>query len=330
MTIANTANPRDTWARVTRREPCPVCDHGSWCLRSRDGLAVICGRKESANRRGAAGWLHRLGEPVRDSAPPLPIKPAGVPRAADADLDPVYRAMLGLLFLSQAHRDHLLGRGLTAADLDRAAYRSLPASCRAGIARRLRERFGDRLLLTVPGLVVRDGPHGSYMTVAGRAGIIIPARNTAGQIVGLITRPDVPGEDGGKYLWVSSVASGGPSPSARVHVPAGVRPDRRIVLTEGVLKADVAHTLSGRPIIGMPNPFVGIEAIATLRALGAEEALLALDADAATNPHIANAQLDGLRRLKAAGFTEGLIKWNPELGKGIDDALLETRRRRQR
>src|SRR6185369_10021999 len=123
-------------------------------------------------------------------------------------------------------------------------------------------------LATVPGIVVRDCQHGVYLTLAGRPGIVIPVRSAAGHVVGLSVRPDEPGS-GGKYLWVSSRSAGGPSPGTRVHVPGGVRPAARVVLTEGALKACVAHALSGRSIIGLPSLWVNDEAIATLRALRA-------------------------------------------------------------
>jgi hypothetical protein len=246
--------------------------------------------------------------------------------AADEDLDRVYRALFARLQLSDRHRAHLLGRGLTAADLARAHYRTLPGAYRGGIVRALRDVFPDSLLLAVPGIVVRDGPHGRYLTLAGVPGILIPVRGAAGHVVGLIVRPDAPGH-GGKYRWLSSRGSGGPSSGWRVHVPAGVQPARRAVLVEGTLKADVVAALSGRAIIGLPGSHVTAEALATLRSLGVVEALLALDADAATNPHVARAQLDGLRRLKAAGFVEGLVRWGPTLGKGLDDALRTITRR---
>src|SRR5581483_3122174 len=118
-------------------------------------------------------------------------------------------------------------------------------------------------------------------------------------VVALVVRPDEPGE-GGKYRWLSSRGSGGPSPGWRVHVPAGVRPAGRVTLTEGCLKATVAHSLSGKAIIGMPGPHVTDEAVGVLRELGAEQALLALDMDTLTNPHVARAQVDGLRKLQAA------------------------------
>jgi hypothetical protein len=189
--------------------------------------------------------------------------------------------------------------------------------------------FADELLLAVPGIIVRDGKYGEYLTLAGRAGLLIPIRSAAGLVVGLVVRPDEPGE-GGKYRWLSSRDYGGPSSGWRVHVPAGVVARDRVVVVEGSLKADVCVALApGRSIIGLPGCQVTVEAIDTLRALGAKEALLALDADTMANLHVADAQLRGLRLLEQSGFAFGLIRWDAKLGKGIDDLLLTLRRARQ-
>jgi hypothetical protein len=309
-----------TMRRVTRAHPCPICGRADWCLLASDDAAAICARVTSARRAGAAGWLHCLDAPIAQAPPPPRVRPTA-PRADDADLDRAYRALLALLPLSDAHRQHLRGRGLSDADLDRAAFRTLPVGCRAGLVRRLRAMFGAELLLSVPGIIARDGPHGRYLTLSGAPGIVNPIRSAAGLVVGLVVRPDEPG-DGGKYRWVSSRSSGGPSPGWRVHVPAGTRPARRVVLTEGALKATVAAALSGGPVIGLPGCIVTAEAITTLKTLGAVEALLALDADAVNNPQVASAQIDGLHQLNMAGFSAGLVRWDLSLGKGLDDLFL--------
>jgi hypothetical protein len=200
----------------------------------------------------------------------------------------------------------------------------LPARCRAGILHRLRERFADELLLKVPG--VMNDERGRYLTLSGRAGLLAPVRSVEGYIVGLIVRPDVQ-EPGKKYTCVSSASHGGPSPGSRVHVPAGVGPAPLVKLVEGTLKANVVFALCGEPVIGMPGPHVTVETIATLRTLGTREALLCLDADVRTNPNFARAQVQALAALKAAGFKYGIVRWEPELGKGLDDALLTMKRR---
>ncbi len=318
--------PRTTWREV--RGPCPICRHTGWCRLSPDGAMVACRRTDQGairrlDYRDGTAWLHALGGRRDFEAPPLPPPKPAVPCAADDDLDRVYRALLACpeLRLVRDHRDQLIRRGLSTENIDRDGYRSLPAVCRASVGRRLRERFPDPLLLATPGVVGRDGRHGRYLTVSGLAGLVVPIRSAAGLLVGLVVRPDERGT-GGKYRWLSSSRQGGPAARSRVHVPASTKPTPRAGRGEGSLKANVAAALSRRVVIGLPGCNLGDEAIETLRTLGVEKPLLALDADAPENYHVALAQVEGLRRLKEAGFDAGVIRWSLDLGKGLDDALL--------
>jgi Domain of unknown function (DUF3854) len=293
---------------------------------------VACRRQEhGAIRRldykDGTAWLHLVGDRRYMPTASLPTSKVHAPRASDAVLDHVYRALLECpeLLLQPGHRQHLMARGLMPADLQRNAYRSLPGASRASIGRRLLDQFRAEMLLTVPGVIARDGPHGRYLTLAGRAGILIPVRSAAQLIVALIVRPDVP-EPGKKYTWFSSAYYGGRSPGARVHVPAVVQASRRAIVVEGTLKADVVFALSGRSVIGLPGCYVNTEAIDTLKVLEVREALLALDADTVDKPHVARAQAEGLRLLNEAGFDGGLIRWDERRGKGLDDRLLRLRK----
>jgi hypothetical protein len=323
--------PRTAWHEVKGRGP--VCGRHGWCRTSPDGGFVACRRQDRGAvkridyRDGSQAWLHALGGRRGWGPAPPPRASPAADRPADPDLDRVYRVLLADpdLCLSHPHRQHLLRRGLADADLIRNGYRSLPAACRAGVLRRLRERLPDALLLATPGVIARGGAHGRYLTIAGRAGLLIPVRSAAGLVVGLVVRPDEPAP-GRKYCWLSSAYHGGPSPGSRVHVPAGTGRCGRAVIVEGTLKADVVHALSRRPVIGLPGCHVTAEAVETLQALGVREALLALDADAASNPHVAAAQVGGLAALNAAGFDGGLVRWDPRLGKGLDDRLLSLRK----
>jgi hypothetical protein len=184
------------------------------------------------------------------------------------------------------------------------------------------------VLIEVPGLVAKRGPHGEYLTVSGPVGFVVPVLNVAEQIVGLVCRADEP-LPGKKYVWLSSGNHGGPSVGSRAHVPAGVKASNKAVLVEGVLKANVVAALrhndaeiTDRTVIGLPGCHVNDEALAALRDLGVKEALLALDADARTNHHVAQAQCVGLDRLEAFGFQYGVLRWDATAGKGLDDALL--------
>ena len=63
----------NTWHRVSREKPCPVCRKPDWCTVADD--VVCCMRVESDLRMGNGGWRHRIGgNPYRD-APRSPSSP---------------------------------------------------------------------------------------------------------------------------------------------------------------------------------------------------------------------------------------------------------------
>lgn len=66
------------WVRVTRAEPCPVCERPDWCARTADGTVVMCMRVESEFPVEKGGWIHRFTEPL----PPVPA-PKEVEKKAD-------------------------------------------------------------------------------------------------------------------------------------------------------------------------------------------------------------------------------------------------------
>ena len=59
-----------TWIRVSRAEPCPVCDRPDYCTRTTDGSAVKCMRVESdkPDKGPLGGWIHQMKDPL----PPKP------------------------------------------------------------------------------------------------------------------------------------------------------------------------------------------------------------------------------------------------------------------
>src|SRR5262249_50824438 len=157
------------------------------------------------------------------------------------------------------------GRGLPDPEIDRRDYRTLPAQGRARIVRELRERFGDAVL-RVPGIVTRERDGRRYLTLAGPAGLVIPVRDAAGRVAALLVRRQADGP--GKYMWLSSRKDGGPGPGAPAHVPIGAAGPAEVVrVTEGALKADVAHALSGVPTIGLPGVSTWRPALPILRDL---------------------------------------------------------------
>jgi hypothetical protein len=278
------------------------------CFRAKDG------------RDGSKVYLHRLADGPRPE-PDLPPRPGREAKRADADtLHAVYSSLLARLPLSAAHREALRQRGLADAAIDPAGYRTLPVQGRARVARELRDCHGDAVL-RVPGIVTRERDGRRYLTLAGAAGLLVPVRDAAGRIVALLSRRDDASDGRGKYLYLSSATHGGPGPGAPVHVPLGVAgPCPCLRVTEGVLKADVAHALTGLPTVGLPGAGSWRPFLPVLREMDCRTVRLALDADAASKAPVARALAALAEALTAEGLGVELERW-PAPHKGIDDAL---------
>lgn len=61
------------WIRVSRKEPCPVCEKPDWCSVCSSGEAVHCMRVESGHPVSNGGWLHRLADPLPPKPPPRAV-----------------------------------------------------------------------------------------------------------------------------------------------------------------------------------------------------------------------------------------------------------------
>lgn len=74
------------WHRVSRREPCPICEHADWCGVSDDGAVCHCMRVESANPCPSGGWFHFLKERPKRVEVRRGPKPPVRPRMFNAEL----------------------------------------------------------------------------------------------------------------------------------------------------------------------------------------------------------------------------------------------------
>jgi hypothetical protein len=293
---------------------------------------AICRREgngageHKVDRSGAPYWLHRLKDSPVEGAATIDEPPEDPKRAAPETLDRVYRAMLDELDLTQLHRQDLHRRGLSEAQIKRGGYRSLPVGGRERLARRLLERFGPEVCSQVPGLYEKEG-HPARWSIAGAAGMLIPARDADGRVVALKVRTDDPG-NGSKYSYLSSTSLGGPGPGSPLHVPLleEFDPGTAARLTEGELKADVATALSGMLSFSVPGASSWRKALPVLRALGFTQVHLAFDADARKNTNVAQALSDTFGALDERGFEVVLETWPEEHGKGIDDLLAASHR----
>lgn len=328
----------------TREHPCPWCG-GRTRFRLIDDVAGAvycsnCFNRDNGDALAAImrnqGWdfptalnecarylgFEVMAPPAAKSQerPPIPAeepKTAAeqIPLAGPAILHRAYLAILRTLQLSPTHREHLKARGLPDSAINQSQYRSLvKGSAEEGAAVSAAcQAVGDEIR-GVPG--IREGRLLTY------SGLLIPVRNTAGQIVALRVRFDPPAEDGRKYGYVSSKKVGACS-GTPCHIPLAVGrgPHAIVRVTEGELKAEVATLLSGVPTIASAGVNVWRTLIEPLKSLQAKTVLLAFDADAITNDKVAKQLLDAHAGLTAAGFDVQLETWDQGDGKGIDDLL---------
>jgi len=228
--------------------------------------------------------------------------------------------LLDGLELSPDHRKNLLTRGLSDQAIEAGLYRTLPENTHDVALRvflQLAQTFDQ-----IPGLLRRGGA----VRVNSKPGLLIPVRDVAGLIVALKVRRDVVKDDESRYVYMSSRTRknpGAPSPGSPAHVPAGISgPCNLVRITEGELKADVATQLSGIPTISFPGVSSWRSILPVLEKLQVRTVRLAFDADAATNPNVANALQDSSRKLRKIGYAVELERWSIDAGKGIDDLLI--------
>lgn len=322
------------WTHVSARSRCPACGRADWCKVAADGSVAFCRRspegplgpgREHRDCHGEPFWIHRLEPGAEPRELPEASKPGTEPppAAEPTVLDRVYRALLAELALDAPHRENLLARGISSADVEAGLFRTLHLNGRARLAKKLVEQFGEDTCRLVPGLFVKadeTDESRTWWSLAGSPGLLIPALDAGGLVLGLRVRRDEVDADSGRYSWVSSYRHGGPRPATSLHVPPAPR-GSVVRLTEGELKAAVATVRTGVLTVGVAGVGRWGEALPVLRELGAERVLLAFDADCRENPVVARATVGAVRGLREAGFEVAVETWPPEAGKGVDDAL---------
>ena len=303
------------WARVNRRNPCPVCGKPDWCVLSQDGKAAICARIESDKPAGSkgAGWIHALdnARPLPPSKPRLDAKQN--PKAAPGILDIAYRALLSELILSETHRESLQRRGLTYAQIANLGYRTLSTNGRRELVTRL--QANSIRLAGVPGFYLEAGP----WQLAGPVGIAIPVRDTKQRVIGLQVRCD--NAEGGRYKWLSSRGfNAGCSPGTPVHVAGTVSVNGEVWITEGPLKAAIAALKLGRLVLAVAGVGNWPGVIPIIRELKPKRAIIAFDMDKTSN-HTVKLHSEALMTcLIRRGIRTFEADWDSHF-KGLDDLL---------
>lgn len=226
-----------------------------------------------------------------------------------------YTALLQSLTLASDHRENLLSRGLSPEEIHRLGYKTTPVLGFASLAKRLREK--GLYLAGVPGFYKSQSQW--TLKIPGR-GILIPVRDVQGQIQGLQVRLD--NVEKRKFRWLSSNGlEEGCGAKTWVHLAGEPRP--LVLLTEGPMKADVIHFLTGQTVLAVAgvNSLSQLKpALEKLQAAGMEKVMTAFDMDYLINPHVRAGQENLAHLLDQCGISYGTYLWDPRY-KGLDDYI---------
>lgn len=263
------------------------------------------------------------------------------PASVRAEIPVIHKTLtglLGMLTLSEQHRTHLRTvRGLSDNQIEAFGFKTTPPFylCRLLTQRLIANGY---TVEGVPGFYQREKEWTvNFSTVT--AGILIPIRGIDGMLRGFQIRLDKPlkhdgdkDSSGAKYISFSSANKPmGTSPGSPVHFVGD--PFARVVyVTEGPLKADVAHALTGRTfaaILGANNTSPLDPLFSLLAENGTRTIIEAADMDKFRNIHVNHGTSTIYLLARKYGLDFQRLTWNPNY-KGIDDWQLALRRKSKR
>ena len=232
-----------------------------------------------------------------------------------------YAALLGKLSLASDHRENLLSRGLTDEQIRTFGYKTMPVVGFSALAKQLQAE--GYYLGGVPGFY--HTKEGAWTFVQERRGILIPARDQDGKIQGLQIRLDKIKK--GKFRWISSIGKqDGCKAEGWTHMIGDPKPT--VLLTEGPLKADVIHYITGQSVIAVPgvNSLKHLkETLEYLQSQGTTKVMTCFDMDYLKNPHVRDGYYNLANILAEVGIEYGTYLWDPQF-KGLDDYVWHCRK----
>ena len=317
----------------------------NYCGRGGGMLQLYADYNKIDVRQARVEILEALG---REDTPDFDRKPTAIPtqqytppKASDipgmADIRTrhrTYTMMLNLLQLSSSNKVNLVSRGLNDEQINKLGYKSTPVYGFEKLARRLLD--SGCTLEGVPGFYKNSVGNWCANFTARCSGILVPYRDIDGRIQAFQIRLDKEFEDGGKCIWFSSVelfcGTGSGSPAHFIGDPT----TKRVYITEGGMKADVAHMLSGKTFaaIAGTGSIGGLsEVFPMLTQCGVVEIAEAYDMDKQFNDQV----MKNLKKLHQMvdyyGFPMRRTEWewnNDPKKKGIDDYYFYLRLEKQK
>ena len=342
---------RDLGTKIICR--CPFCDDRSGhfdadrrknvfhCYRcgTSGGVLHLYAFYHDVPLRTASEELYRIfdaeeGKAVRKSRMERKVSvPEEFPTASVEERDKTYSNLLSMLQLCRVHRTALQKRGMSEKDMEWFGYKTTPAVRFPRLVQELQAR--GCTLQGVPGFFM-DKQTGEWKLDIRGNGIMLPDRNAEGKIEAIQIRLDKVYQSKFNNL-TSTDRYRGTAAHCCPHFVGVERKMKSVIMTEGILKADLAHRFSG--MLGSPRGVVGLtgagmknqlrRAFAELRRLEIGRILLAYDMDYHTNDAVAKNRQYAIDTGRKEGFEMVPLEWE-ETYKGIDDLFFSFLRKQQR
>ena len=260
----------------------------------------------------------------------------------------VYTKFLDQLTLSKKHHDDLIARGLSEEEIIKGKYKTVPVGgfktfAENSLTYEIKDQLRRHRQWGIPGFYGINTD--SVGVVALDNGYFVPVKDEKGYISGMQIRfdalpdnaPDYKKEHYAKYKWFTSnfkdkVKGCSASGSENIHYAGDwLKSPKQVILTEGVLKADVAAALSKKMTGKKAQPILGLVGVynyeqlsfelAKLQYNGLEKVVLAVDMDYREKPQVAQAMNNIIEIIKKNNLKCEVFKWDPTY-KGIDDYFL--------
>jgi len=242
----------------------------------------------------------------------------------------VYQKYLEALNLDASDDQDLKSRGLKSEQIGAAGYKTKPSNRSTKAAEALAHLISAKINLEgVPGFFKNEAGHWDQ---AGMFGLVIPVTDIEGHTASLLLKNAKPKEKAGrainKYIAFSSAGRDmGGKVWQTTHCPY-IKGDPRvwasttIRITEGVLKADIATAVGSLYTIGLQGLKIHDDLETILEALEVATVEICLDSGEDDNPDMMQIKSKLIKRLRRFGVDVLVAKWDPKLGKGIDDLIV--------
>ena len=304
------------------------CYHCAYCGASggmTDLYSAYCNVDRSTAYRDICNSLQTGTMADKKTVRTVDIVPPSANLAGIQELNNTYSFMSSLLRLTVTNKSHLIERGLTEEQIKMHGYRSTPTFGYKQLTQSLINKCNT--VEGIPGFYMNDYGQWTANFKSYCSGVLIPYMSLSAEIQGYQIRLDKPFVDekgrSTKYIWLSSIDhKRGSSPGSPVHF-IGDPCAETIYFTEGALKANVAHCLSGRTFLAVAGTGnlgnVG-EVFKRLKINGTKTIVECYDMDKFKNEKVMKNRETLIGKIQACGLKLQQITWNPRY-KGIDDYL---------